>query len=79
MGWAAVDSQELRAGENALRTVPTQRLLFQHIHIFLLRKDVRPRKLIISLPPPSRLSLVSIDIISSVRGKIDFYKKLLGF
>jgi len=30
-------------------------------------------------PPPARLSLVSIDIISSVRGKFDFYKKLLGF
>jgi hypothetical protein len=56
-----------------------QRLLFQHIHKFLLCKDVRPRKRSLFHCPRSRVSLVSTDIISSVRGKFDFYKWLLGF
>jgi len=56
-----------------------QRLLFQHIHKFLLCRDVRPRKRSLFHCPPSRVSLVSTDIISTVRGKFDFYKELLGF
>jgi hypothetical protein len=56
-----------------------QRLLFQHIHKFLLRKDVRPRKRSLFHCPPSRVSLVSTDIISSVRTNLIFTNNCLGF
>ncbi len=62
---------------SALHAVPTKRLLFQHIHKFLLCKDVRPRKRSLFHCPLSRVSLVSTDI--SVGGKFDVYKWLPGF
>jgi hypothetical protein len=53
-----------------------QRLLFQHIHKFLLCKDVRPRKRsLFHPPPPPRVSLVSTI---SVSGATDFYNQLPG-
>jgi hypothetical protein len=79
MGWAAVDSQELRAGENALRAVPTNACFFNTSTNFSCVKMSGPGSAHYFSAPSSRVSLVFTDIIISVRGKFVFYQNLLGF
>jgi len=83
MGWAAVDSQQLRTGESALRGVPTNNDCFfntsTNFSCVKMRKDVRPKKRsLFHGPPPACHSCLPIS--SAVSGaNLMFTNDCLGF
>jgi len=79
MGWAAVDSQELRAGENALRAVPTKAWFFNTSTNFSCVKMRGPGSAHYFIAPPP-VCHSCLPISSAVSGaNLIFTNNCLGF